>query len=935
MVLRHPLHHRLRLLYGPPPPPPPPPLYKPPPPPPLPPYKLPPPPPPPPLYGPPPIAPPLYLPPPPPPAPPLPYPSAPAPLPPAGFPYAASAPAAPIYGSCLQQEITCPQCMLGLPENFESVFCMSPFAMLVAIGLDKDSPPSDAKILKVLPFVAKKASLLEVVSSSEGHSYYIEVTPSEAASRKEAPTPQDSCYRTNVRGLYDITNVNSPYEKIVDFEIYFPLSCECKAFDFSPAYGILLSTVRPELPQTVIPLQLNENFVFIILPAGETKIPQCPYTGYPMPPPAKSNVFDEYTPKIGYSPRTKADISCPKTETNFCPNCTILAESSVVDVPCNMKFVAVVEIIGSSLHSSEMPPLQISTFHDISTYSSGLRLHIGGACNSVTLKLKNVIAPSEHKKTSGMITAFAAPSCNCHMIEAVGGYALFMSETFPENFDTIQMAPSITAACLSPGTTVLNLCPSETPAPVPIPPTPTDAELTPSPPYFPPPPSPDELNLPLMPELPDCLTSNISCPVCEGVPITPEVHCSAQLTMMVKMLKPLIEDPDSSNNCLTGVLNTLFEVTAGKPVLKPNLNIVISIPKHCYCPFLETSAIALLAVQDPVTLSSPINLQMSSSVSIHPLSVGEFRLPVCGSQTLPNPRTDQIPAEIILETEDSEVKLSAGISPTACPTLDGSCPRCETMNSEQLKDFICTTDQALLISGLKSADVGLKRNQPTKITVSQNLSQNFTVTIEIKPKGDKEVCDLPVKKGRCNNSQLRYYYDKDKNACEKFTYTGCSGNANNFISIEDCENSCLKPYDCEEGSFRIIKNATHGRIAEMQKEFKYMVPDHCICPYINEDPQEIAILAYNVTDENFDSAQLTENYYIIPIAEDQFEEITACETDHISARSKATDDKNKNHSFETKDNEIETTSDIFTNITDLEEKNNNTSKKEKAWNFFG
>ncbi|TGZ55943.1 hypothetical protein CRM22_010267 [Opisthorchis felineus] len=53
-------------------------------------------------------------------------------------------------------------------------------------------------------------------------------------------------------------------------------------------------------------------------------------------------------------------------------------------------------------------------------------------------------------------------------------------------------------------------------------------------------------------------------------------------------------------------------------------------------------------------------------------------------------------------------------------------------------------------------------------------------------------CRLPAVVGQCRASFPRYFYDSKVNRCEPFVYGGCGGNANNFESVEQCENVCMK-----------------------------------------------------------------------------------------------------------------------------------------------
>ena len=36
----------------------------------------------------------------------------------------------------------------------------------------------------------------------------------------------------------------------------------------------------------------------------------------------------------------------------------------------------------------------------------------------------------------------------------------------------------------------------------------------------------------------------------------------------------------------------------------------------------------------------------------------------------------------------------------------------------------------------------------------------------------------------------RYGYNKETEKCEEFTFGGCKGNENSFMSIEECSNTC-------------------------------------------------------------------------------------------------------------------------------------------------
>ena len=54
---------------------------------------------------------------------------------------------------------------------------------------------------------------------------------------------------------------------------------------------------------------------------------------------------------------------------------------------------------------------------------------------------------------------------------------------------------------------------------------------------------------------------------------------------------------------------------------------------------------------------------------------------------------------------------------------------------------------------------------------------------------DEGVCALPFDTGPCKGNQPRYGFGPDGH-CELFTYGGCQGNANNFVTLAECQTAC-------------------------------------------------------------------------------------------------------------------------------------------------
>lgn len=56
-----------------------------------------------------------------------------------------------------------------------------------------------------------------------------------------------------------------------------------------------------------------------------------------------------------------------------------------------------------------------------------------------------------------------------------------------------------------------------------------------------------------------------------------------------------------------------------------------------------------------------------------------------------------------------------------------------------------------------------------------------------------DVCSQPYSPGPCRGEFERWYYDKDSGLCRPFIYGGCKGNENRFQTLEACQQRCREP----------------------------------------------------------------------------------------------------------------------------------------------
>ncbi|XP_072366339.1 BPTI/Kunitz domain-containing protein-like [Scyliorhinus torazame] len=93
---------------------------------------------------------------------------------------------------------------------------------------------------------------------------------------------------------------------------------------------------------------------------------------------------------------------------------------------------------------------------------------------------------------------------------------------------------------------------------------------------------------------------------------------------------------------------------------------------------------------------------------------------------------------------------------------------------------------------------------------------------------DNQICSPPRDAGRCRASIIRFYYNQTTQTCQQFTYGGCGGNANNFESMSECQRNC--PPACnqvcslppEVGQCRAsLKRFYYNNVTKVCEEFTY------------------------------------------------------------------------------------------------------------------
>lgn len=104
-------------------------------------------------------------------------------------------------------------------------------------------------------------------------------------------------------------------------------------------------------------------------------------------------------------------------------------------------------------------------------------------------------------------------------------------------------------------------------------------------------------------------------------------------------------------------------------------------------PISENRFVVVL-IEDAVPLMSPVMVHLDEGDYVYSTFSGKVTLPACTSD---HPRSGNMPEEIVLPPVlDSDLPDAPQTS--LCPDLDHSCPKCESVDDDELKNIVCASD---------------------------------------------------------------------------------------------------------------------------------------------------------------------------------------------------------------------------------------------------
>ncbi|NWV89639.1 TFPI1 inhibitor, partial [Machaerirhynchus nigripectus] len=78
------------------------------------------------------------------------------------------------------------------------------------------------------------------------------------------------------------------------------------------------------------------------------------------------------------------------------------------------------------------------------------------------------------------------------------------------------------------------------------------------------------------------------------------------------------------------------------------------------------------------------------------------------------------------------------------------------------------------------------------LDVSALLCLTLLFLVLPEPPAIPSLCMTPMDRGLCRAKELRFFYNYSTGRCRPFSYSGCGGNENNFVSRKSCLRICKK-----------------------------------------------------------------------------------------------------------------------------------------------
>ncbi|XP_049431842.1 WAP, Kazal, immunoglobulin, Kunitz and NTR domain-containing protein 1 [Epinephelus fuscoguttatus] len=210
-----------------------------------------------------------------------------------------------------------------------------------------------------------------------------------------------------------------------------------------------------------------------------------------------------------------------------------------------------------------------------------------------------------------------------------------------------------------------------------------------------------------------------------------------------------------------------------------------SLPESCLCslgvPVCSFLSYLALSGSGPISRSQP---------TIRARPAPEHQLVVKGEEgrelrVVVNTNDPDYEHIYSIEAYDDPLDELLYFTPTANQS-DGEVVKDETVKTvkaEPSKSATAVVKKAATADGQRAAKVKAPLRAVKPKTVRSKR--------RVKGEAPADLCLLPMEEGSCGRYTLRWYFNSQVQACRPFIYSGCEGNDNRFLHLEECEELCL------------------------------------------------------------------------------------------------------------------------------------------------
>ncbi|KAM4731255.1 collagen, type XXVIII, alpha 2a [Anableps anableps] len=150
---------------------------------------------------------------------------------------------------------------------------------------------------------------------------------------------------------------------------------------------------------------------------------------------------------------------------------------------------------------------------------------------------------------------------------------------------------------------------------------------------------------------------------------------------------------------------------------------------------------------------------------------------------------DRLPLQVVEDDDGEDLDQRARVQTGSSTSVVN-----ETTTASAVRESSASRKDVLSSSSAAAAPVS---SSSLSTLGSDTSSKSKQLEPVVSPDLPKEVpaldprCNLILDQGTCRSYLIRWYYDKQANACAQFWYGGCGGNENRYETEDECKKTCV------------------------------------------------------------------------------------------------------------------------------------------------